>query len=116
MLFDLQYTSTYTVSAGKELSVSNLRDFRARVGLALAASDAVVVDLTRTIRVDSWALLALSDLAAAFERRLTFAAPDYLILSIEHLKPHRYQAETPPPDLGSRVLGHIPAERLSVRR
>jgi hypothetical protein len=115
MLFDLQYTSTYTVSAGKELRVSNLREFRARVGLALAASDTVVVDLTRTVRVDSWALLELSDLAAMFERRLTFAAPDYLSRSIERLKPHRYPAK-PPADSGSRVLDHIPAERRSVRR
>jgi hypothetical protein len=89
MLFDLQYTSTYTVSAGKELRLSDLREFRARVGLALAASDAVVVDLMRTVRVDSWALLELSDLAALFEPRLTFAAPDHLSRMIEHLKPDR---------------------------
>lgn len=87
MLFAHEYAPINTVDAGSELTLANLRDFRARLALALAASDAVVVDLTHTNRVDSWALLDLSNLAGTFESRLTFAAPDYLHAAIEHLKP-----------------------------
>jgi anti-anti-sigma regulatory factor len=86
MLFEYQYSARQTVSAGAVLTLGELRDFRARVGLALAASDYVVVDLTQTRRLDSWTLSALVDLAGTYESRLAFAAPPYLRKALVDLK------------------------------
>jgi hypothetical protein len=86
MLFAYQYSLERTVYAGTVLTQRELRDFRARVGLALAASDYVVVDLTQTRRVDSWTLSALVDLAGVYEARLRFEAPPYLREALVALK------------------------------
>jgi anti-anti-sigma regulatory factor len=78
MLVSGTHAKTQTVHAGAELTQQDVQSFRARVGLALAAADSVVVDLERTKRIDSWALLAIWDLGETFGTRLAFAAPDYL--------------------------------------
>ena len=88
MLFAHTYTPKRTVAADVELTQANVRAFRARVGLALAASDAVVLDLTHTDRFDSWALLAILDLVETFSPRLTLNAPDYLCESLARIDPH----------------------------
>ena len=61
MLFANQYSKTQVVYPGNEITVRDLRAFRARVGLALAASDSVTLDLTQTQHLDSWSLLAILD-------------------------------------------------------
>ena len=78
MLLSGTHTTDRTVYSGAELTQHDLRSFRAQVGLALAAAHTVTVDLRYTKRIDSWALLAIWDLAETFRTRLNFAAPDYL--------------------------------------
>jgi hypothetical protein len=82
MLLSGTYSKTQTIFPGAEITQQDVRSFRAQVGLALAASETVIVDLRCTNRVDSWALLAIWDLSEKFSSRLTFAAPDYLRASI----------------------------------
>jgi len=91
MLRALQSSGTRAVSADAALTEKNIRAFSASVVIALATADSVTVDLTRTKTVDSWALLELSDLAATFAPRLIFAGPDYLLQTLERLKPKRTQ-------------------------
>jgi hypothetical protein len=82
MLLSGTYSKTQTIFPGAEITQQDVRSFRAQVGLALAASETVIVDLRCTNRVDSWALLAIWDLSEKFSSRLTFATPDYLRASI----------------------------------
>jgi hypothetical protein len=88
MLFAYTYSDTQVVYPDPEIIVPHLRAFRARVGLALAAADSVIVDLHGTTRVDSWGLLEILDLAGTFAPRLSFAAPDYLSEALHRIDPH----------------------------
>ena len=85
------YTKTHAAKAvinpGATLIERELRGFRARVGLALATSDFVLVDLTRTEHLDSWALLAIVELAENFAPRLTFATSAQLRQSLLRVDP-----------------------------
>jgi|GEM_PF-4442828 anti-anti-sigma regulatory factor len=87
MLFANQYSKTQVVYPGNEITVRDLRAFRARVGLALAAADSVTLDLTQTQHLDSWSLLAILDLADKFAPRLRFEVPDYLRRSLLRIEP-----------------------------
>jgi len=87
MLFANTYSAMQVVYPDPEIIVPNLRAFRAQVGLALAAADAVIVDLRATKRVDSWGLLEILDLAGTFAPRLAFAAPDYLYEALRRIDP-----------------------------
>jgi anti-anti-sigma regulatory factor len=86
MLFAYQYSPKRTVHAGPDLTLRELRDFRARVSLALAASDYVVIDLMQTRHLDSWTLTALVDMAGVYEARLAFEAPSYLRKALVDLR------------------------------
>lgn len=85
MLFANTFSKNTVLRPGKELRVSRLRAFRAEIGLALAAADSVMVDLRATKRFDSWALLAIIDLALTFSPRLTFVVPNYLRASLRRI-------------------------------
>lgn len=87
MLLSGTHSKTQTVYPGVEIDQQDIRTFRARVGLALAAAESVIVDLRHTNRIDSWALLAIWDLAETFSPRLSFVSPPYLrdsLLPIEY--------------------------------
>lgn len=87
MLLANTYTENMVLCPTPELTLHRLRAFRAEVGLALAAADSVTVDLRAVKRIDSWALLAVIDLAITFSPRLTFIAPDYLCNALLHIEP-----------------------------
>lgn len=102
MLFASKYSRIQMVYPGVEITQRDLRAFRAQVGLALAASDSVVVNLTRTNRFDSWALLEILDLAGKFAPRLTFETPEYLRQTLLRIDPH------------ARLEGAVATERAPV--
>jgi anti-anti-sigma regulatory factor len=87
MLFANQYSKTQVVYPGNEITTQDLRAFRAQVGLALAASDVVTLDLTRTERIDSWSLLAIVDLADKFAPRLRFKTSEHVRRSLLRIEP-----------------------------
>jgi anti-anti-sigma regulatory factor len=87
MLLSGTHSKTQTVLPGAEITQHDVRSFRANVGLALAASESVIVDLRSTNRIDSWAFIAIWELAETFGPRLSFAVPDYLRGSIPPADP-----------------------------
>lgn len=87
MIDDHQHSRQIVLTAGSDLRQPALKAFRIRVEIALAGADTVVIDLHKTEELDSWTLLVLSDLAARFAPRVTFAAPDYLRAALIHLAP-----------------------------
>lgn len=87
MNYNHQQGQTVVIGAGVTLTQPDLKAFRVRVELALSAADNVIVDLNKTKRVDSWALLVLSDLAARYAPRISFDAPDYLQQILTRLDP-----------------------------
>lgn len=87
MIDDHQHARQIVLTAGTNLRQPALKAFRIRVEIALAVADTVLIDLRKTEELDSWTLLVLSDLAARFAPRVTFAAPDYLRDALTHLAP-----------------------------
>ena len=85
MLFSYTYGGAQIVNAGPEIKLRDLRALSAQIGLALAAADSVVLDLSHTKRVDSWSLLAISDLLGKRAPPLSLAAPDFLRDTISRL-------------------------------
>jgi hypothetical protein len=85
MLFSSTYGSQQLVSGGSEIHLGDVRSLSAQVGLALAAADSVILDLSHTKRVDSWSLLAISDLLGKRSPRLSIRAPDYLRATLSRL-------------------------------
>jgi hypothetical protein len=85
MLFSSTYGGKQVVSGGAEIHLEDMRSLSAQVGLALAAADTVVLDLSHTKRVDSWSLLAISDLLGKRAPRLSVTAPEYLRATLSRL-------------------------------
>jgi anti-anti-sigma regulatory factor len=78
MLLAYEYAPDRVIGAEPDLTVHNMQRFQARVELAAAATDHLVVDLTHTKFVDGWALLLLRDLVERYGPRITLAAPNHL--------------------------------------
>jgi anti-anti-sigma regulatory factor len=76
MTFGYEHSSVRVIAAEEELTIHNAERFRAKIELAAAASQRVIVDLTNTT-LDSWAMLMLIDLYGRLGQRLTFVGADH---------------------------------------
>jgi hypothetical protein len=86
MLFAYEYCETCVIAGESKITQRNAERFRARVELAAAASNHIVIDLRRT-HLDSWAFLLILELNDRLGPRLVLLAPDFLRKGFAEVKP-----------------------------
>jgi anti-anti-sigma regulatory factor len=87
MLTIHEYVNACVLSANEEMTSQNMKDARAAVELAAASSARIVLDLTHTRAVDSWAFTTLMELHDRFGSRLAIVVPPHFRRAFALLEP-----------------------------